>query len=98
MRPVLGRLWIRERCEERLEQGAQKPSQPAQEEAEVVAGGGEHGIDAVAVASLEIIAAHSVLGLDMADDRLDRSAAFHLAADRFGDPANLAADPDPELL
>src|SRR5204862_682371 len=98
MRPVLGRLWIRERCEERLQQGAQKPSEPAQEEAKVVAGGGEHSIDAVAVASLQIIAAHAVLGLGMADDRFDGGAAPHLATDRFRDPAHLAADPHPELL
>ena len=32
----------------------------------------------------------------MADDRLDGSAAPHLAADRGGDPADLAGDPDPE--
>src|SRR2546423_15335115 len=96
--PVLGRLWIRERWEERLQQGAKKPSEPAQEEAKVVAGGGEHSIDAVAVASLEIIAAHAVLGLGMADDRFDGGAAPHLATDRFRDPAHLAADPHPELL
>ncbi len=33
---------------ERLEQGGQKPGQPAQEVAKVVAGGGKHGVDAVA--------------------------------------------------
>src|SRR5215471_10205782 len=65
---------------------------------EVVAGGGEHGIDAVAVTALEMIAAHTVLGLHVADDRLDRGTTFHLAADRSGDAAYLAADPDAELL
>ena len=74
------------------------PRQPAQEEAEVVAGGGEHGIDAIAVAPFEIIAAHAVLGLDVADDRLDRGAPLHLAADRGGDAPDLAGDPDAELL
>ena len=44
--------------EERPEQGTQKPFQPAQEEAEVVAGGGQHRIDAVAVAPFEVIASH----------------------------------------
>jgi hypothetical protein len=34
----------------------------------------------------------------MADNRLDRGAAFRLASDRFGDAAQLAADPDAELL
>ena len=32
----------------------------------------------------------------MADNRLDGSVAPHLAADRGGDPADLAGDPDPE--
>jgi hypothetical protein len=49
----------RDCCDERLEQDAQKTGQPAQEEAEVVASGDEYGIDAVALASLEIIAAFS---------------------------------------
>ena len=41
---------------ERPDQGTQKFCEPAQQEAEVVAGGGKHGIDAVALAALEIIA------------------------------------------
>jgi len=94
----LGLLGVRSRCEERLEQSTQKPRQPAQQEAEVVAGGGEHGIDAVAGTALQIIAAHAVLGLGVTDDRLDGGAAAHLAADRLRDAAHLAADPDPELL
>jgi len=70
VRRVSGWLGVRDCCEERLEEGAQKPRQPAQEEAEVVAGGGEHGIDAIAVAPLQIIATHTVLGLGMARDRV----------------------------
>jgi hypothetical protein len=38
---------------------------------EVESGGGEDSITAVAVLPLEVIAAHPVLGLDVADDRLD---------------------------
>ena len=72
--------------------------QPAQEDGEVVAGGGEHRVGAVAVAAFEIIAAQAVFGLDMADDRLDAGAAFHLAADRSSHPADLAGDPHPKLL
>src|SRR6516225_3714728 len=81
-------------CKRDLQQGAQKPLQPAQEQTEVVAGGGEHGIDAVAAAAFEVIASHPVLGLDVPNDRLDSGAAPHLAADRGGDAAHLAADPD----
>jgi hypothetical protein len=64
-----------------LEGGAQKRRQPAQQEGEIIAGGGEHGVGAIAVKALEVIAVQSVLGLQMADDRLDCGAAFHLAAD-----------------
>jgi len=52
----------------------------------------------VAVASFEVIAAHPVLGLHVANDRLDCGAATHFATDRGGDAAHLAADPDAELL
>jgi hypothetical protein len=84
--------------DEHGDQGTQKPLQPAQEEAEVISGGGEDGVDAVAVAPLEVVAAEAVFGLEMADGRLDGGSALHLAADRLGDAAHLAADPDPELV
>lgn len=84
--------------EQRADEGAQKPLEPAQEQTEVVAGSGEHGVDPIAVAAFEVIAAHPVLGLDMSNDRFDGGAAAHLAADRGGDAAHLAADPDTELL
>src|SRR5262249_8179118 len=42
--------------------------------------------------------AHPVLGLHMPNDRLDGGAAVHLEADRRGNPAHLAADPDAEPL
>ena len=58
-------------CEQRTDEGTQKPLEPAQEQAEVVAGRGEHGIDPVAVAAFEVIAAHPGLGLDVPNDRLD---------------------------
>ncbi len=46
--------------------------------------------DAVAVAALEVIAAHAVLGLEVADHRLDGDAPPHLAADGGGDTPHLA--------
>jgi hypothetical protein len=39
-----------------------------------------------------------VLGLEMADDRLDGGSSTHLAADGGGDGAHLAADPDAEFV
>jgi hypothetical protein len=50
-------------------------------------GRGKHSVDAVAVAALEMVAAHPVVILEMADHRLDSGATPHLAADDFGDPA-----------
>ncbi len=59
---------------------------------------GQDRVAAVAVAALEIIAAHAVFGLGVADDRLDGGTALHLAPDQSGHSADLAGDPDPELL
>src|ERR687898_404814 len=59
-------------------------------------GSGKDGIDAVAVSALEIVAAHPMAVLEVADHGLNGGAAAHLAEDGFGDMADLAADPDPE--
>jgi len=55
--------------------------------AEVVTGSGDHGVDAGAVATFEVTAAHPVFGLDVPNDQLDNGATAHLAA-----------GPDAELL
>jgi hypothetical protein len=67
----------------------QKLLQPAQEQREVVAGGGEHGVGTVTLATLEIIAVHAVIALQMADHRLDGRAAAHLATNGSGDASHL---------
>ncbi len=64
---------------EYVDEGTQKRLEPAQEQAEVIAGGCEHSVDTVAVAAFEVIAIHAVLGLHMADDGLDGRSALHLA-------------------
>ena len=74
----------------KIDNRARKIFEPAAEQAEVVAGGGEHGIDAVAIAALEIVSAHPMVVLEMADDGLDGGPAAHFAADGFGDLADLA--------
>jgi hypothetical protein len=76
----------------------QKFLEPAQEQAEVVASGGEHGVDAVAMPAVEMVAAHPVVVLEMAGHGLDGGAPPHLAADGLGNPADLAADPDLEPI
>jgi len=40
--------------EQHPDQGAQKPVEPTQEQTEVVAGSGEHGVDPIAVAAFEL--------------------------------------------
>src|SRR5882724_9491451 len=46
----------------------------------------------------EIVAAHAVILLEVADDGFDGGAAAHLAADGLGDTPDLAADPDLESV
>jgi hypothetical protein len=46
----------------------------------------------------EVIAAHAVVFLEVADDRLDRSPPFELALDLRREAALLAARVDLELL
>lgn len=65
---------------------------------EVPTGGCEDGVDSVAVAALEVVAVHAVLGLEVVDDRLDGGAALHLAFDRGGGSADLAGDPDAKAV
>jgi hypothetical protein len=75
-----------------------KESQPFEQAAEVVAGGGEDGVDGVALGAGEIVSAHSVLGLGVSDDRLDGGPMAEFAFDDLGDAASLARDVDLELV
>jgi hypothetical protein len=54
---------------------AQQKPEPADQAAEVVAGGGEDGVGGVAPTVPEIVAAHAVLGFEMADDGFDGGPA-----------------------
>src|SRR6516164_1765862 len=45
-----------------------------------MSGRGEDGVGTVALASFEVIAIHAVVGLEVTDHWLNRSAALHLAA------------------
>lgn len=46
----------------------------------------------------EEVAAHAMVGFQMADDRLDGGTALQFALDRLGDAPSLARDVDPELV
>jgi len=84
-----------EDCDQDL---AQQETEPSDEAAEVVASGGEDGVAGVALPVPEIVAAHTVLGLEMADDGLDGGSAAQFALDPGRYPALLAGDEDPELV
>ncbi|MGY2932970.1 hypothetical protein ACVWZ6_002572 [Bradyrhizobium sp. GM6.1] len=77
---------------------AQQEAEPTDEAAEVVAGGGEDGVGGVSLPEPEIVAAHAVLGLEMADDGFDGSPAAQFALDLGRHPSLLAGDEDPELV
>src|SRR3546814_17988056 len=62
-----------------------KKREPAEEQAEVVADGGEDGIDGIAGGMGEVIAIHPVVGFEMTDDGLDGGSSFELALDGLGD-------------
>ena len=86
-----GSDWLR--TEERSER-----RQPPQEEVEVEVGGGEDGVDAVAVLALEVVAVHSMVGLEVADHRLDGGAALPLVFYGGGGPPDVAADTGAEAV
>lgn len=77
---------------------AQQEAEPTDEAAEVVAGGGEDGVGGVSLPEPEIVAAHAVLGLEMADDGFDGGPAAQFALDLGRHPSLLAGDEDPELV
>ena len=81
--------------EDGADQATQEGFEPSEEATVVVAGGGEDGVGAVIVVSLEMVMAHAMAVLGVVDHGLDRDAAFHLPADSLGDPAYQAGDPDP---
>lgn len=68
----------------------QQEAEPPNEAAEVVADGGEDGVGGVTVAVPEIVPAHAMLGLEMADDRLDGGASAQLALELRCQPPLLA--------
>ena len=61
----------------RLIAGTQERREPPQEGVKLKPAAGEDGVDAVAVLALEVIAVHSMVGLEVADHRLDGGAALH---------------------
>ena len=75
-----------------------KKPDPFEDEAEVVAGGGEDGVDGVALFVSEVVSLHAVAVLEVSDDRLDGGAAFHEALDCWGDAAFLPRCEDAQFV
>ncbi len=68
--------------------GPKKRDRP-EREAEVVPDGGEDGVCGITGPMCEVMAAHTVFGLDVSDDGLDGGAPRQLTFDSLGDGAIL---------
>ncbi len=65
---------------------------------EVVSCGCQDRVYGIAVGVGEVVSGHSVFVFDMANDRFDGGAAFHLSFDVWGHSALLAGGKDLELV
>jgi len=75
-----------------------KKSDPLENQAEVVANGCEDRIDGVALFMGEVIAVHSMAGIEVTNHRSDGCAAFHLAFHGGRNPPFLACGKDPVFV
>ena len=73
---------------------AQKFSEPCEDEAEVVANGGEDGVCGIAIEALEVAAAEMAVVLHVTDDGFDGGAPSQLALDGAEHAALLTGDED----
>jgi hypothetical protein len=62
------------RCFLSRQESRQQELQPSKQEMEVIAGGGQHGVNGIAGMVCKIIAAHAMFGLKMTDHRFDGDA------------------------
>ena len=74
---------------------AQKFPQPLEDKAQVVADGAHDGVDVVAEAAFEEVAAQVAVGLAMSDDGFDGGPSPQLLLDLAMDAALLAGFEDP---
>src|SRR5436189_1937006 len=96
---MLSSGWVDHRLgDESAEDLAQQKPEPSDQTAEVVAGGGEDGVVGITAPEPEIVAAHAVLGFEMADDGLHGGPAVQFALDLWRPPSFLAGEEDPELV
>lgn len=72
------------------DEGTKKLPQPCGEEAEIVACGGEDGVDGVADRACQVVSLEQSVGLQVPDHRFDRAAPSQLSSDRRrGDAAGV---------
>ena len=76
----------------------QQNPKPADEAAEVVAGGGENSVGCVPVPEPEIVSAHAMLGFEVADDGFDGGPAAQLTLVLRRHASLLPREKDPELI
>ena len=83
---------------ERAENERTKKRQPSQEPSEVVANGGEDGVDGIAGGVRQMIAAHAVISFQVSDHRLDRRAPPHEPFYRVRHAALLSCGVDADVV
>jgi len=80
-----------------LDEAQKELGEEAPQQAEVVSGSGQDGVDGIAHPVRQVVAAHPVLGLQMPDDRLHRCPSLHQSPDGLGHAPLLAINKDLEL-
>jgi hypothetical protein len=83
------------KCEQ---QSAQQAPEVVEDQAEIVSGAAQQGVDRVASRTGEEIAVKATIGLHVTDHRLDGAASPQLATDRRGDAATLTRDKDVAMV
>ena len=86
------------RGEQGVQDSSQEQTEPSEDEAEVVADGGEHGVCVVAVAAFEEVPSQMSIRLHVADGCLDGGSSPELAIDLSVHIAALAGEEHPQRL
>ena len=85
-------------CEDHGDEGTKKLPQPCGEKAEVVAGGGEDGVDRIADLTRQVVPLEQPVRLQVPDHRLDGAAPSQFSSDRRGGDAAGMGDEDVQPL
>ena len=80
------------------QQSAQQAPEVVEDQAEIVSGAAQQGVDRVTSRTGEEVAIEATIDLHVTDHRLDGTAPAQLATDRRRDPATLTGDEDAAMI